>query len=987
MLQKPPDILDLPEKSQTIKIDTSGDNVIHFAALPGGATSIEPVAFPENPVLEYDFELDEFQREAIAVVHNKESVLVSAHTSAGKTAIAYYAIKMALNSQSRVVYTSPIKALSNQKYRELKEKFDDVGLITGDVTTNPSASILVMTTEILRMMLYKGSELIRELSWVIYDEIHYMRDIERGVVWEESIILLPHQVRFVFLSATIPNAREFSEWIAHIHQQTCHVVYTEYRPVPLKYYLEPPGGEPILVKEGDGKIKEGQFQTAFDLSSIHSDGDQVVEPTNRVISGITINKRSNPNDQKPKRKNLNKEFMSKCTADAVLKLVSLEYVPMIVFAFGRKEVDKLPSLYGLKDAVLVTEEESQNINSLIDASIEKLTESDRSLPQISTLRSFLTRGIAVHHGGLIPLMKELIELLFQFGLIKVLIATETFAMGLNMPAKAVLFHSVYKFDGQQMRILTGGEFIQMSGRSGRRNNDSFGAVIISLSGEASSEEVHDLLTAEAQPLNSEFHVTYHMLLSLLCTEQMQPEKLMGQSFHQFQMEREIPQLKEKRIELQRKAEEITKSIVDENRVKMRVKVDEMLANFIEAEKNMVAKVENIGEFLRPGRIVEVNDNWGWGLIVRSPNRERKTVTVALRASFDQKTGQYFHYINPTDQASKQSESKTATTDPSSQSVPKRGDASLFEINLSDIVNVSPIVKDPQGQILDQIPKIFKQIKDMIQQRGKIDSIARESLISQQDITAYKTLISNIDNLKQRKPALEDVPSDQLELYKQKVDTLHQIYDLDAEIAKLTTAIYHQDLRAMRMTLERLGFTDKKGIITKKGRVASIITAGDELVMTELLFEGILSGSDITPQKIAALLCIFACDEGQKDEPDIPEEMQELWDKTVEIIDRVITVSNECGLNINRDEYMKKIDPTYMTLTYNWAAGAEFAQLMEDNSDFFEGSVIRSMKRTEEILRQAQRAASQMGNDDLSLNILKSIDAVKRDIIFSPSLYL
>ncbi len=173
---------------------------------------------PAKKAKQYKFTLDRFQEEAVKCIERGESVLVAAHTSAGKTAIAEYAIAQSLNNRQRVIYTSPIKALSNQKYRELNEEFHDVGLMTGDVTINESASCIVMTTEILRSMLYNGSEITREMAWVIFDEVHYMRDKERGVVWEETIILLPQAVKYAFLSATIPNAREFAEWIVRIKQ-------------------------------------------------------------------------------------------------------------------------------------------------------------------------------------------------------------------------------------------------------------------------------------------------------------------------------------------------------------------------------------------------------------------------------------------------------------------------------------------------------------------------------------------------------------------------------------------------------------------------------------------------------------------------------------------------------------------------------------------------------------------------------------------------
>ncbi|RHZ55360.1 hypothetical protein Glove_416g4 [Diversispora epigaea] len=243
--------------------------VRHQVALPPNYPYI-PIsqhAPPSEPARTYPFELDPFQKVAIASIERSESILVSAHTSAGKTVVAEYAIAKSLRDRQRVIYTSPIKALSNQKFRELEAAFGDVGLITGDTTINPNASCLVMTTEILLTMLYRGNDIIlREVSWVIFDEIHYMRDKVRGVVWEETIILLPHQIHFIFLSATIPNAMEFAEWICKIHAQPCHVVYTDFRPTPLQHYIYPCGGEGIYqVVDELGIFKESSFLQATRL--------------------------------------------------------------------------------------------------------------------------------------------------------------------------------------------------------------------------------------------------------------------------------------------------------------------------------------------------------------------------------------------------------------------------------------------------------------------------------------------------------------------------------------------------------------------------------------------------------------------------------------------------------------------------------------------------------------------------------------------------
>lgn len=256
---------------------------VHEVAVPGGYTSTKDeklygtLSNPEfngEMAKTYKFELDPFQKVSVACLERNESVLVSAHTSAGKTAVAEYAIAMAFRDKQRVIYTSPLKALSNQKYRELHHEFQDVGLMTGDVTLSPNASCLVMTTEILRGMLYRGSEILKEVAWVIFDEIHYMKDRERGVVWEESIIFLPPEIKMVFLSATMSNATEFAEWICHLHKQPCHVVYTDFRPTPLQHYVFPMGGAGLyLVVDENEQFREDNFMKLQDTFTKQKVGD------------------------------------------------------------------------------------------------------------------------------------------------------------------------------------------------------------------------------------------------------------------------------------------------------------------------------------------------------------------------------------------------------------------------------------------------------------------------------------------------------------------------------------------------------------------------------------------------------------------------------------------------------------------------------------------------------------------------------------------
>lgn len=443
------------------------------------------------PAKTYPYKLDPFQRKSIDCLERKESVLVSAHTSAGKTAIAEYAIAMSLRDHQRVVYTSPIKALSNQKYRDLEQEFSDVGLMTGDVTINPNATVLVMTTEILRSMLYKGSDILREVAWVIYDEIHYMRDKERGVVWEESIILLPDSVRFVFLSATIPNARDFASWIAKIHNQKVNVVYTEYRPVPLQHYLFPVGGDGLfLVIDDKGNFREQNFSKA--------------------LAGLGMNTlEMQVNEDKKKRPKKPTEDLQRI----VTLVMERNLDPVIVFSFSKKDCENYALQMAKMDFTSADEKKliaDVRLEGGFHVDLQErdlLAEQRRSQPSAGkSVLPLLVRGVGIHHGGLLPIIKETIEILFQEGLLKILFATETFAMGINMPAKTCIFTSLRKYDGSEYRMITSGEYIQMSGRAGRRNKDAKGIVIQIVDEANQSDGIKHILTGKADPLFSSFHL-------------------------------------------------------------------------------------------------------------------------------------------------------------------------------------------------------------------------------------------------------------------------------------------------------------------------------------------------------------------------------------------------------------------------------------------------------------------------------------------------
>lgn len=585
--------------------------VRHQVALPPDYDYI-PISqhkAPEKPAREWPFTLDPFQQVSIASIERNESVLVSAHTSAGKTVVAEYAIAQCLKNNQRVIYTSPIKALSNQKYREFTAEFGDVGLMTGDVTINPTATCLVMTTEILRSMLYRGSEIMREVAWVVFDEVHYLRDKARGVVWEETIILLPDKVHYVFLSATIPNAMQFAEWITKTHNQPCHVVYTDFRPTPLQHYLFPAGADGIhLVVDEKGAFREENFQKAM-ATIADKAGDDGSDPLAKR-KGKGKDKRTNKGGKKEGPSDIYK----------IVKMIMMKnYNPVIVFSFSKRDCEN----YALQMSQLAFNDESEKamVKKVFESAIEMLSPEDRELPQIQHLLPLLRRGIGIHHSGLLPILKETIEILFQEGLIKVLFATETFSIGLNMPAKTVVFTSVRKFDGTSERWVTPSEFIQMSGRAGRRGLDDRGIVIMMIDGKMDPGVAKEIVRGEQDKLNSAFHLGYNMVLNLMRVEGISPEFMLERCFYQFQNTASVAGLENKLAELENERDNT--SIEDEQTIKEYYDLRVQLDSYAKDMREVINHPQHSLTFLQPGRLVRIKYkeyDFGWGAVVNFNQR-------------------------------------------------------------------------------------------------------------------------------------------------------------------------------------------------------------------------------------------------------------------------------------------------------------------------------------------------------------------------------
>lgn len=522
----------------------------------------------------WPFELDTFQKDAVYHLENGDSIFVAAHTSAGKTVVAEYAIALAAKHMTKAIYTSPIKALSNQKFRDFRHEFEDVGILTGDVQINPEASCLIMTTEILRSMLYRGADLLRDVEFVIFDEVHYVNDLERGVVWEEVIIMLPEHVTLILLSATVPNTYEFASWVGRTKKKDVYVISTSKRPVPLEHYLWAEKSLFKIVDEDKKFLEKGWKEANAAISGIdnskfaNSTGWQADERsvTRQGARGQTQRGNQRGGSQSHGRAQSHRAIgniartgrgggRTSAAQDKTLWVHLVQHLkkqvllPACIFVFSKKRCEE--NADALSNLDFCTAAEKSVIHMIIERSLARLKLEDRALPQIRRLRDLLSRGVAVHHGGLLPIVKEVVEILFAKTLVKVLFATETFAMGLNLPTRTVVFSGFRKHDGRGFRDLLPGEYTQMAGRAGRRGLDPVGSVIVVASGSDEAPPAGTLrrmILGDPTKLRSQFRLTYNMILNLLRVEALKIEEMIKRSFSENATQTLLPE-QEKQVKL------------------------------------------------------------------------------------------------------------------------------------------------------------------------------------------------------------------------------------------------------------------------------------------------------------------------------------------------------------------------------------------------------------------------------------------------------
>ncbi|KUL89142.1 hypothetical protein ZTR_05967 [Talaromyces verruculosus] len=970
---------------------------------------------------EWPFELDTFQKEAVYHLENGDSVFVAAHTSAGKTVVAEYAIALAAKHMTKAIYTSPIKALSNQKFRDFRNTFDDVGILTGDVQISPESSCLIMTTEILRSMLYRGADLIRDVEFVIFDEVHYVNDMERGVVWEEVIIMLPEHVTLILLSATVPNTYEFASWVGRTKKKDIYVISTPKRPVPLEHYLwsgksmhkivdsnkrfiEKGWKEADDILSGRDKQKAQKAAEAQAQSQAARGGQQGRgrgqanarggpqggpggrgrgQPANRGTGNIARTGRGGGRTTAAQDRNV--------WVHLVQHLRKENLLPACVFVFSKKRCEENASSLSNQD--FCTAAEKSAIHMIIEKSLARLKPEDRVLPQILRLRELLSRGVAVHHGGLLPIMKEIVEILFARTLVKVLFATETFAMGLNLPTRTVVFSGFRKHDGKSFRDLLPGEYTQMAGRAGRRGLDTVGFVIIVTSGRDEAPPagaLRRMMLGDPTKLRSQFRLTYNMILNLLRVEALKIEEMIKRSFSENATQALLPE-HEKQVQLSEaslskiKREPCTYCDVDlvachqasveyeklTRELHLGLMTSPVGKRLFMIKRLVVYRKDGIrtaGLIVREGisggepniqvlEIGAVSDKrhpsdilpflpmfrrFFRNLPTSSADMNLKVCRVAL-ADVECVTNTFVKVTGPIWYLNIKKESL------------KFGDKELSKYCAS--------WESPSWDELDWDRVKELQIREILIKRQEQAAIAQGChCLSCPDFLKHFEMQHDEWQVKENISQLRQLMSDQ---------NLQLLPDYEQRVE----------------VLKELGFVDAESRVMLKGKVACEIHSADELVLTELVLENVLA--EYEPEEIVALLSAFVFQEKTENEPTLTPRLEKGKEAIIRIADKVndfqilhqVILSSE-----DSNDFTSKPRFGLTEVVYEWAKGMSFNRIT-DLTDVMEGTIVRCITRLDETCREVKNAAKLVGDPTLYLKMQQAQELIKRDVIFAASLYM
>ncbi|XP_030080792.1 helicase SKI2W [Drosophila hydei] len=938
------------------------------------------------PAMEFPFELDVFQKQAILKLEQRQYVFVAAHTSAGKTVVAEYAIALSKRDLTRTIYTSPIKALSNQKYRDFRKTFKDVGLITGDLQIEPTASCLIMTTEILRSMLYCGSDITRDLEYVIFDEVHYINNPERGHVWEEVIILLPDHVNIIMLSATVPNTMELADWVGSTKKRKVYVISTLKRPVPLMHYLYTGAGgksrdDIFLLVDAQGKFLQGNYEKAVERKK---------EMQSKSKAGGAKNYVSSKQDQ--------------CTWIGLIDFLKRNNkMPVVAFTLSRNRCDA--NVAALQSVDLNTAVEKGAVQKFFLQCLAKLKPPDRTIPQVLSLKDALERGIGVHHSGILPILKEIVEMLFQNGLVKLLFATETFAMGVNMPARTVIFDSHKKFDGIEMRNLKPGEYIQMAGRAGRRGHDENGTVILLCKSQVPpSMELRPMILGLPEKLQSQFILRYAVILTCLRIESIKVEDIMQFSFKEFNQKLQLPtqrkllQLAEdkfatlpnlaehltpliyfydKSVEYWKEKHRIMKFILSQPKIQKELKVGRIIVITQGKHYNKLALLLNVKSVLGKDTVYKV-------LVLDHQFKSNDCENV--------NRGELYYKI-------------LSLTPQNKFFHPEGiGGHTVLDIRAIDILTITKstikvdadvIIRNWEQRQLERFKDaplgatVVKAVTELHQlneaYNANPDSIKYINMSKEINVNAETevAMLNYVDHLARQ---VGDVlPHTNIAGFEQEFAKVYERRVLEIHIEELRfknsakNLTLYPDYCNKLQVLRALNYIDELNEVTLKGKVACEM-GQNELLITELILCNMFN--DLEPAEIAALLSGLVFQAKIQGEPVIPEPLKKCVAAFEQINDTILAEEQRCQAAIEAEN---NLNFGLLEVVYEWAKNKPFAEIMK-LTEVQEGIIVRCIQQLDETLRDVKTAAIRIGNPGLQSKMEEASAAIKRDIVFTASLY-
>jgi ATP-dependent RNA helicase HelY len=877
---------------------------------------------PDDFEQRYEFPLDPYQREAIGHLGAGRSVLVAAPTGSGKTVIAEYALEKARAEGMKYFYTAPIKALSNQKYRDLSAAYPagEVGLLTGDNSINGEAPLVVMTTEVLRNMIYEASPLLDRLGVVVLDEVHYMQDPVRGGVWEEIVILLPHRVKLVALSATVSNARDLADWMNSLRGGIDVVVSSE-RPVKLKnFYFVGRALAPLFAKN---------------LVRVVDEQLELVKKAQAARGGGGRRRGGGP-DLRPRR------------VDVIQELKKRDMLPAIYFLFSRAACDDSVTMW-LSKGDLTGPAEKAEVAAYLEDKVRYLEPADLECLDYRGFRDALMSGVAAHHAGLLPLFKEAVEELFSRGLIKVVFATETLSLGINMPARSVIIESLSKWDGEKHRPMTPGEYKQLTGRAGRRGIDEVGYAVVLHQRFFSVDQVRALVRKEPSPVVSSFEVSYNMAVNLLAEHDLaECQRLLNLSFAQYAADRRVVTAEarleglERELESQLAGSRCPRGDASKYRELEREHAHLTRRLAVITRDRRRREIREAMVRLQPGDVFIVGHNEGRALAVVKKHRGRRDEAGVLVVDA---TGRYRRLT------------------PSTIKHPPRV---VGAVDVNKITSPTRKVRRSVGQKMESLGRDSAGEHQAVPATGEEEELAGAAAVIKEELDGHPCR-----SCEHGQRCLE--AARRVEKTTRRIEGAARERDSGYDVVS-------RRLIDVIEVLNELGFMEGARL-TAKGQMLRRVYNECDLLLVELLEGGALSR--LGPGELAAFASwfIYESREGES-EADLKaaaagqEYLQGDLGAALQSVQSALARMKEAEARRGLD-LLGSVDTGFGEAAHMWGAGSELEEMLAKFPDRSVGDMVRVMKQMIDLMRQLAEVSP---DRVLAANLRRAMDMVDRGVV-------